>query len=82
MNTGPWFSLLTSLAWICRLIGWLRTSPSCRAGISTLPLWRGSRVMIQRVLALFSSRLLRLLTWRVPRTSKLASSGVRSGLPN
>ncbi|MNP49434.1 hypothetical protein D3C76_1436180 [compost metagenome] len=72
-----------SLSITCRVIGWLVTSPSCSDGMTTVPLRRGSRVTIQRVVARFSpSRVVNWLTWRVPRTSNKAWSGPRSGLPN
>ncbi|MNP48553.1 hypothetical protein D3C76_1426820 [compost metagenome] len=85
MNTA---ACLFGLAWVslsttCTVIGWLCTSPSASGGITRVPLCKGSRVTIQRVVAWLSPlRVFNWLTWRVPRTSNRGSSGVRSGLPN
>ncbi|VVN73242.1 hypothetical protein PS685_05158 [Pseudomonas fluorescens] len=53
MNTGArwWLLSRVSLWTTCRVIGWLCASPSCSDAISTLPVCRGSRVMIHRVVA-------------------------------
>ena len=63
MNTGArWVGLSwVSLSTTCTVIGWLCTSPSCSDGITTLPFCRGSRVMIQRVVARLSP--FRVFNW-------------------